>query len=117
MRLALERTSLWKPLLSIVAIVALTGTTAAEDLDQGKSGAKLFADTCAACRRPSCQWALPPHALHVLERPLRDEFGIGLGVGCLSGVHRKRATWPTAKGGSETVTHLGRRIRVSAAAA
>jgi mono/diheme cytochrome c family protein len=41
-------------LISIVAIIvtALTGTSArAEDLDQGKSGATLFAANCAGCHR------------------------------------------------------------------
>jgi mono/diheme cytochrome c family protein len=36
----------------IIVAVALTGGTArAQDLDQGKSGAELFAATCAECHR------------------------------------------------------------------
>jgi hypothetical protein len=39
-------------LLSLVIVVALLGATAqADDLDQGKSGAKLFAANCAHCHR------------------------------------------------------------------
>ena len=39
-------------LLSLMIMVALMGGTAqAEDLDQGKSGAKLFAANCAHCHR------------------------------------------------------------------
>jgi mono/diheme cytochrome c family protein len=55
MRLALERTSQRKPrrrLLTIGTIAVLTGAAAnAQDLDQGKSGAKLFADSCVTCHR------------------------------------------------------------------
>ncbi len=36
----------------IIVVVAVTaGTARAEDLDQGKSGAQLFAATCASCHR------------------------------------------------------------------
>jgi mono/diheme cytochrome c family protein len=36
----------------IIVVVALAGATArAENLDQGKSGAELFAATCAECHR------------------------------------------------------------------
>jgi mono/diheme cytochrome c family protein len=39
-------------LLSLVIVVALTGRMAqSEDLDQGKSGATLFAVNCAQCHR------------------------------------------------------------------
>jgi hypothetical protein len=40
----------WRGLLAFAAIVVLANATArAENLDQGKSGAKLFADTCVTC--------------------------------------------------------------------
>ncbi len=46
---------LYKPgrgLLALGAALVLTGTVAsAQNLDQGKSAAKLFADSCAACHR------------------------------------------------------------------
>nr|WP_291570247.1 hypothetical protein [Bradyrhizobium sp.] len=52
MRLALERTPLRRRLLIAGACAVLTGAAAnAQDLDQGKSAAKLFADTCVACHR------------------------------------------------------------------
>ena len=55
MLLALEHTSLrklWLRLLALVAISVLTGGAAhAQNLDQGKSPAKLFADSCATCHR------------------------------------------------------------------
>ena len=39
-------------LLSLIIVVALTGGAArAQDLDRGKSGAKLFAANCATCHR------------------------------------------------------------------
>ena len=53
MLLALEHTSmrkLWLRLLAVGAISVLTGSAAhAQNLDQGKSPAKLFADSCATC--------------------------------------------------------------------
>jgi hypothetical protein len=53
MRLASERASLrkvWVSLLVPCAILVLSGGAAhAQNLDQGKSPAKLFADGCAAC--------------------------------------------------------------------
>jgi mono/diheme cytochrome c family protein len=55
MQLALERTSLrrlWFRLLALGAISVLIGNAAhAQNLDQGKSAAKLFADSCATCHR------------------------------------------------------------------
>jgi len=55
MRLASERASLrkiWFGLLVPGAILVLTGGAAhAQNLDQGKSAARLFADGCAACHR------------------------------------------------------------------
>jgi mono/diheme cytochrome c family protein len=55
MRLTLERTSLrklWRRLLTIGTIAVVTGAAAnAQDLDQGKSGARLFADSCVTCHR------------------------------------------------------------------
>jgi hypothetical protein len=55
MQLASERTSLRKPwfrLLVIGAILVLIGSAAhAQNLDSGKSAAKLFADSCATCHR------------------------------------------------------------------
>ena len=55
MRLTLERASLrkvWFGLLVPCAILVLIGGAAhAQNLDQGKSPAKLFADGCAACHR------------------------------------------------------------------
>jgi hypothetical protein len=45
----------WRGVLALgltVAVAVLAGAAArAENLDQGKSGPKLFADTCAACHR------------------------------------------------------------------
>jgi hypothetical protein len=53
MLLALEHTSmrkLWLRLLAVGAISVLIGGAAhAQNLDQGKSPAKLFADSCATC--------------------------------------------------------------------
>ena len=44
--------SFWRGLLALAVIVVLANATArAENLDQGKSGAKLFADTCVTCHR------------------------------------------------------------------
>ena len=55
MRLASKRTLLQKVgrcLLALGAIAVLTGAAAhAENLDQGKSGAGLFADSCVTCHR------------------------------------------------------------------
>jgi hypothetical protein len=55
MRLASERTSLrkiWFGPLALGAILLLIAEPAhAQNLDQGKSPAKLFADGCAACHR------------------------------------------------------------------
>ena len=43
---------LWFHLLAIAAISVLIGSAAhAQNLDQGKSAAKLFADSCATCHR------------------------------------------------------------------
>lgn len=40
------------PLIAIGAAVVLTGAVArAQNLDQGKPGAKLFADSCSSCHR------------------------------------------------------------------
>jgi mono/diheme cytochrome c family protein len=42
----------WRGLLAFAAIAVLVNAPArAENLDQGKSGAKLFADTCVTCHR------------------------------------------------------------------
>jgi hypothetical protein len=53
MQLASERTplrKLWFRLLALGAISALTGSAAhAQNLDQGKSATKLFADSCTTC--------------------------------------------------------------------
>jgi mono/diheme cytochrome c family protein len=55
MQLASERTSLrkrWFRLLALGALLVLIGSAAhAENLDQGKSAAKLFGDSCATCHR------------------------------------------------------------------
>jgi mono/diheme cytochrome c family protein len=55
MRIVSERTSPRKlrfRLLIIGTIAVLAGAAAnAQDLDQGKSGAKLFADSCVTCHR------------------------------------------------------------------
>lgn len=49
---ALERTRLRRGLLAVGAGALLTCAGAdAQDLDQGKSGARLFADSCVACHR------------------------------------------------------------------
>jgi hypothetical protein len=43
---------LWRGLLALGAICVLIGSAAhAQNLDQGKSAAKLFADGCATCHR------------------------------------------------------------------
>ena len=43
---------LGRTLVALGIIALLAGTTArAQNLDQGKSGAKLFADSCTACHR------------------------------------------------------------------
>src|SRR6478672_2484066 len=42
----------WRSLLAAgVVLVLIAGTTQAQNLDQGKSGARLFADGCATCHR------------------------------------------------------------------
>ena len=55
MQLASERTSLrkrWFRLLALGVLLVLIGSAAhAQNLDQGKSAAKLFGDSCAACHR------------------------------------------------------------------
>jgi mono/diheme cytochrome c family protein len=55
MQLASERTSLrkrWFRLLALGTLLVLIGSTAhAQNLDQGKSAAKLFWDSCATCHR------------------------------------------------------------------
>ena len=55
MQLASERTSLrkrWFRLLALGALLVLIGSAAhAQNLDQGKSAARLFADGCATCHR------------------------------------------------------------------
>ena len=55
MQLASERTSLrkrWFRLLALGALLVLIGSAAhAQNLDQGKSAAKLFGDSCATCHR------------------------------------------------------------------
>src|SRR5262245_30579330 len=44
--------ALRRGLFSVAVVVVVTGgTTQAQDLDQGKSGAKLFATGCASCHR------------------------------------------------------------------
>jgi mono/diheme cytochrome c family protein len=43
---------LWRSLLALGVIsVLIAGTAHAQNLDQGKSGARLFADGCTACHR------------------------------------------------------------------
>lgn len=43
---------LWRSALAVTAIVALSvGTANGQNLDQGKSATRLFADSCAACHR------------------------------------------------------------------
>ena len=43
---------LWRSLLALGVIsVLVAGTAHAQNLDQGKSGARLFADGCTACHR------------------------------------------------------------------
>jgi mono/diheme cytochrome c family protein len=43
---------LWRSLLAAGVIsVLIAGTARAQNLDQGKSGARLFADGCATCHR------------------------------------------------------------------
>jgi hypothetical protein len=81
---------------SLIIIAALTGGTArAQDLDQGKSGAKLFAANCAGCQQPARPRqgqvqldavALPATALH--EQPR-------LGAGAV------RPDWTPHTGGAE----------------
>src|SRR3979490_39526 len=55
MQLASERTSLrkrWFRLLALGVLLVLIGSAAQpQNLDQGKSAAKLFGDSCAACHR------------------------------------------------------------------
>jgi hypothetical protein len=54
MQLASERTSLRKRwfILALGALLVLIGSAAhAQNLDQGKSAAKLFGDSCATCHR------------------------------------------------------------------
>src|ERR1700722_5067246 len=68
-------------------------------------------------RGRSSQGSLPSHALHVLERPLRHQFELGLGTGLLPGICGGRATRPITNGGGEIVTGRNWRIRVSAASA
>ena len=55
MQLASERTSLrkrWFRLLALGALLVLIRSAAhAQNLDQGKSAAKLFGDSCATCHR------------------------------------------------------------------
>jgi mono/diheme cytochrome c family protein len=55
MQLASEPTSLrklWFRLLALGAILIVVGSAAhAQNLDQGKSAARLFADSCATCHR------------------------------------------------------------------
>ena len=55
MRVASERTlpqKVGRCLLTLGTIAVLTGAAArAENLDQGKSGARLFADSCVTCHR------------------------------------------------------------------
>jgi mono/diheme cytochrome c family protein len=55
MQLASERTSLrkrWFRLPALGTLLVLIGSTAhAQNLDQGKSAAKLFGDSCATCHR------------------------------------------------------------------
>src|SRR3982074_2671969 len=55
MQLASERTSLrkrWFRLLALGVLLVLIGSAAhAQNLDQGKSAAKLVGDSCAACHR------------------------------------------------------------------
>src|SRR5690349_19809026 len=47
-----QRSMVRRGLLSLAIVVALTGRRAqSEDLDQGKSGATLFAVNCAQCHR------------------------------------------------------------------
>jgi cytochrome c peroxidase len=48
------RASLRGRILCALGVVALlSGAAQAENLDQGKSGARLFADSCATCHRSS----------------------------------------------------------------
>lgn len=53
MRTVLERTLLEKPWIRLLALGAISlligGAAYAQNLDQGKSPAKLFADSCATC--------------------------------------------------------------------
>ena len=39
------------PVLGVLLLVAGGGTASAQNLDRGKSGQKLFADSCATCHR------------------------------------------------------------------
>jgi mono/diheme cytochrome c family protein len=94
MQLASERTSLrkrWFRLLALGALLVLIRSAAhAQNLDQGKSAAKLFGDSCATCHRSARGLAkgLSSHALLVPARALREQFQLGLGAHLLSGIRR-----------------------------
>jgi len=79
-------------LLALGAIAVLIGGAAnAQNLDQGKSVARLFADNCATCHRSArglAKGRFSPHALLVLAKALHEQFGLGLGAHLLSGVRR-----------------------------
>jgi mono/diheme cytochrome c family protein len=55
MRVASKRKLLWKVGRCLLAVGAITvlcsASIRAENLDQGKSGARLFSDSCATCHR------------------------------------------------------------------
>src|ERR1700722_8638886 len=81
MRVTLERTSrrkLRRRLLIIGTIAVLTGAAAnAQDLDQCKSGAKLFADSCVTCHRSAGRLARG-HFRLTLYLFLKDHYASNL---------------------------------------
>jgi hypothetical protein len=76
-------------LLSLMIMVALMGGTAqAEDLDQGKSGAKLFAANCAHCHRSPRGLAKELDAVTLPATALHKRLCLGAGSYRLSTVGR-----------------------------
>lgn len=60
-------------LLALVAIVVIGSAARAEDLDQGKSATRLFADSCASCHRSARGLAKGRFSL-TLYMFLRDHY-------------------------------------------
>ena len=81
--------------------VAVLAPAQAQNLDEGKSGARLFADTCVTCHHRAkglTKGRIRVHAVFLPAAALRQQLQRGLGACLLSRIRRRGR--PAASGGA-----------------